>query len=246
MPEEPFLLVSLKEREAKELAQVISSNTCRKILDALSRKTMTESELSENLKLPLSTIHYNLQLLLKSKLVNADEFHYSEKGKEVMHYSLSNKYVIIAPKPATETFKDKLKKILPFFAIVLAAAALVQFFNKALVTTRTFGTKALYHVVTTPTLAKQAVDAVAEEAALPAMNAVAGGGRLAVPGPEVWAANATQNITITTNTTELLNTSQQIVREPLFSSTNIALWFLLGAIFAGIILWLIIWLTRKR
>ena len=90
MAEEPFLLVSLKEKEAKELAQVISSKTCRKILDALSKGSATESELSKMLKLPMSTIHYNLQLLIKSKLITADEYHYSEQGKEVLHYSLSN------------------------------------------------------------------------------------------------------------------------------------------------------------
>jgi len=129
MSEENFLLVSLKENEAKKLAQVISNDTSRKILDMLASKDATESEIAKKMKLPLSTVHYNMQALLKAKLVQVDEFHYSEKGKEVNHYSLANKYVIIAPKDAPETLKDKLRKILPVGLIGLAGAGMLQLFS---------------------------------------------------------------------------------------------------------------------
>ena len=114
MADESFLLVSLQEDQAKQLAQVISSNTSRKILDFLANtKDATESDIAKGLKVPISTVHYNLQHLLEAKLVHAEEFHYSEKGKEVLHYSLANKYVIISPKAAPESLKEKLMKILP-------------------------------------------------------------------------------------------------------------------------------------
>jgi len=110
MPEDPFLLVSLEESESKELAKVISNKTSRKILDLLSKKDATETQIAKDLKLPLSTVHYNLQHLLKANLVKVDEFHYSEKGKEVNHYSLANKLIIIAPKKTSrESFMQKLK-----------------------------------------------------------------------------------------------------------------------------------------
>jgi DNA-binding transcriptional ArsR family regulator len=131
MAEENFLLVSLKEDEAKRLAQVISNDTSRKILDFLaSRKDATETDIGKHLKLPLSTVHYNMHALLQAKLVQCDEFHYSEKGKEVNHYSLANKYVIIAPKEATESLKTKLRRILPVAAITLAATGLIQLFSR--------------------------------------------------------------------------------------------------------------------
>jgi DNA-binding transcriptional ArsR family regulator len=61
MASEKFLLVSLKEDEAKKLAQVISNDTSRKILDFLaSRKDATETEIATHLEMPLSTTHYNL------------------------------------------------------------------------------------------------------------------------------------------------------------------------------------------
>ena len=94
-----FLLVSLQEKKAQKLAQVISNPTSRRILDYLAdHDHATETRIAKELEIPLPTVHYNLQQLVKGGLVSADEFHYSEKGKEVIHYSLANKYIIIAPK----------------------------------------------------------------------------------------------------------------------------------------------------
>lgn len=128
MAEESFLLVSLKEGKSKQLAQVISNETSRLILDFLTKKEATETEIAQALNLPLSTAHYNLQQLLSSGLVTVEEFHYSEKGKEVNHYKLSNKFIIIAP-TITETIKQRLKKILPAGLIAIATAGFIQAYS---------------------------------------------------------------------------------------------------------------------
>jgi DNA-binding transcriptional ArsR family regulator len=128
MPDEPFLLVSLEEDKAKALAQVLSNDTARKILDYLSRNDLkSETEISKELKIPLSTVHYNLDLLSKSDLVSTDNFSYSEKGKQIVHYTLSNKYVIIAPKK-TEALMQKLRQFLPVMFIATAASVLIKYF----------------------------------------------------------------------------------------------------------------------
>ncbi len=127
MADESFLLVSLKDEQAKQLAQVVNNDTCRNILDELSKGKATETELSKRLNVPLSTVHYNLKALMKFNLIRVDEFHYSEKGKEVNHYSLANKFIIIAPKDAKiESFKDKLKKILPVGIVSVAGAGIIR------------------------------------------------------------------------------------------------------------------------
>jgi predicted ArsR family transcriptional regulator len=127
MAEENFLLVSLKEAEAKRLAQVISNDTSRKIIDFLAaRKDATESDIAKHMGLPLSPVHYNLHALVEAKLVQNEEFHYSEKGKEVNHYSLANKYVIIAPKDAPESLKMKLRRILPAALLSVAVAGALE------------------------------------------------------------------------------------------------------------------------
>ncbi len=124
-----FLLVSLEEDKAKKLAQVISNDTCRKILDYLAKKEATETELAEQLNIPISTVHYNLKQLSESGLVTAEEFHYSKKGREINHYSLANKYIIIAPKSG-EGIPSKLKTLLPVTLIIAGTAFAMQIFSK--------------------------------------------------------------------------------------------------------------------
>ncbi len=113
-----FVLVSLQEKKAKRIADVLSNATCRKILDFMSsHDDVTESFLSKELGIPLPTVHYNMKALVDAKLVRSDEFHYSSKGKEVSHYRLANQYVIIAPAGEKASIREKLKSILPVAAI---------------------------------------------------------------------------------------------------------------------------------
>ena len=122
-----FLLVSLEEEKSKALAQVLSNDTARKILDYLSKHDLsTETEVAKGLKLALSTVHYNLQHLVKADLVSDEHFTYSEKGKQIVHYSLSNKYVIIAPKKSEKLF-EKLKEFLPVVLLITGVSLLIKY-----------------------------------------------------------------------------------------------------------------------
>jgi DNA-binding transcriptional ArsR family regulator len=123
--EQTFLLVSLEEEQSKKLAQVIANETSRKLLHFLTAKSATESEISKQLAIPMPTVHYNLQQLVKAGLVESKEYHYSEKGKEVNHYSLSKKYIIIAP--STSGLKTKLRSILPVVLVIAVGTAVIGF-----------------------------------------------------------------------------------------------------------------------
>src|SRR3990167_9878441 len=129
MTNKNFLLLSLEDSKTKKIANVVSNESCRKILDYLAKKEATESELAEKMQMPISTIHYNLQQLMETGLIITEEFHYSEKGKEVLHYKLANKYIIISPK-GTYGLKEKLKGILPTALITLGTAGIIQLFSK--------------------------------------------------------------------------------------------------------------------
>jgi DNA-binding transcriptional ArsR family regulator len=128
MAKESFVLVSLKEDKARKLTKVLNNESCRKILEYLTSKEATETELSGKLSIPISTVHYNLKHLVDAGLVIAEEFHYSSKGREVNHYKLASKYIIIAP---TSTFgiKERLKSALPVALLVGATAFAVQLFR---------------------------------------------------------------------------------------------------------------------
>lgn len=118
-------MVSLEEEQATQLAEVLSNATSRKIINYLAeQEDATETQISDVLQLPLSTVHYNLQKLKESQLVAVEEFHYSKKGREVDHYKLANKYVIITPKPV-RGIKTQLRSILPVGLGVLVASGII-------------------------------------------------------------------------------------------------------------------------
>jgi len=161
MSDESFLMVSLEEEKSKKLAQVLSNDTSRKILDLLSKNNMmSETRIAKELDLPLSTAHYNLNLLLKSDLVNDEHFTYSEKGKKIVHYQLSNKYVIIAPKKSSKVF-EKLKDFLPVVLISSLAAVVIKYFSSNL---GTFSAKGNMMAIESATYggAERVADAAAE------------------------------------------------------------------------------------
>ncbi|MBU0614877.1 MAG: helix-turn-helix domain-containing protein [Nanoarchaeota archaeon] len=236
MSKEKFILVSLKESESKKLAQVIANDTARKVLDYLAEKEATESELAEKLGVPISTIHYNLQALVKGKLVEADQFHYSEKGKEVLHYRLANKYIIIAPK-STYGIKEKLKNILPVALIAAVGALAIEWFNR-------------FSFMGTSTFSKQISEAapmVAEESARAAADTV-----MTTAAPE--AARAATDTVVTAAAKEgakvavesSANTVAGTASGVLEGEPNLALWFLFGCIFTLAVILVVDWLRNRN
>ena len=224
MSEDSFILVNLKDTKSKKLAQVISNESSRKILDFLTKGEATETEISNKLSIPISTVHYNLKHLKEANLIQVDEFHYSEKGKEVDHYKLSNKFVIIAPETKKlDTIKQKLKRILPVGIISLATAGAIQIFSK-------------FSQPTTKTslFAQQSADMLEDSAIEIA--------------PKVAEASATVAETAADTVSALPETITQapdVVTQVIIPNQNIALWFLLGALFALILYFIIDYLRKK-
>jgi len=131
MNQNKFLFLSLEDNDTKKIANTLNNKTSKKILDYLANKDGTESEISKELNLPASTVNYNIEQLINTKLIICKKFHYSEKGKEVKHYSLTNKYIIITPKNEKDSFIDLLKKISPAFIIIFLGTIIIEYFNKS-------------------------------------------------------------------------------------------------------------------
>ncbi len=128
MKQQNIMLLSMDEAKTKKIANIVGNDSCKKILDFLSENDATESELAEKLNIPISTIHYNIRQLLESGLVISEEFHYSEKGKEVSHYRLASKYIIITPKK-TFGIKQRLMSVLPAALIIIGIASVMQIYS---------------------------------------------------------------------------------------------------------------------
>ena len=238
-----FLLLSMEDEKIKKISNVISNESCRKILDYLADKEATESELSAKLNIPISTVHYNLQQLMETGMIDAEEYHYSQKGKEVNHYRLANKYIIIAPKK-TFGIKEKLKSILPV-ALIAGGAALVlrysqKFFASGSVTKIFENSKQI--LVRETIITQQALDSVggaqssANSIAAPAMS------------QGVSAAKTFQAPQLINKTTEYLTAPQvstQTIAAHASIWSNVALWFFIGAVFA-LIIYMILGMFKKN
>ena len=214
-----------KEEESKKLAQIITNDTSRKILNSLAEKDSTESELSKDLGIPISTIHYNLQALLKTRLVEADEFHYSRKGKEILHYRLANKYIIISPKPM-KGIKNKLRSILPVSLLALVSSGIlftISLIKKPLANAAVFSSlaKSEAETMTARSLADTAPKAVSDVAVL------------------------AQD----TMTNSFSNTSDAIIQQSSIWQQfihNPASWFLFGCIFTILLILFLEYLSYKK
>jgi DNA-binding transcriptional ArsR family regulator len=131
---EKVVMLSLDDEKSKDISKVLSSDTARQILSYLaSVDEASESEISEKLKIPISTVHYNITNLLNSGFVVSENFHYSQKGKTVEHYKVAEKLIMIVPSKK-QKFSDILKSLIPAFisfAIVSVGSIIMNLFSKA-------------------------------------------------------------------------------------------------------------------
>src|SRR3989344_901125 len=124
-------IMDVDENKTKSLAEVMKNKTCKKILNYLREEGETsETKISKELKIPLSTIHYNLKKLKESGLVNPTSFQWSPKGNKVYNYAPSDKTFVFSQKKS-EGFETKLKVIFPLMVVVAVIIALnIAYFPK--------------------------------------------------------------------------------------------------------------------
>jgi len=126
---EKYLLLNLEDEQSKKTAEAIANKSARKILDYLSSKEEAGAEeISRNLNLPISTIDYNLKNLKKAGLIEAKHFLWSNRGKKIVQYRVAKKFIVIAPKGLS--WKDEIKKILPFIGISAVLAGAIEYLTK--------------------------------------------------------------------------------------------------------------------
>lgn len=127
MADDKFIMIGIDDEGSKDIAEVLGNKTCKKIIDYLAdTKEASEKDISSALNMPINTVEYNLNKLIKSGLVvKSKNFFWSIKGKKIDMYKLANKHIIISPKkrPNLET----LKSIIPILAIIFIIGLIAIF-----------------------------------------------------------------------------------------------------------------------
>ena len=122
--DEKEILVSIGDKNVKEIGEAIGNKTCNKILELLADEEMSATDLSKKMKVSPTTIDYAVKKLLKTGLISKSGHWWSVKGKKISMYRISNRKIIISPR----------KSMTKIFGIVLGLTGLVgltirQFFG---------------------------------------------------------------------------------------------------------------------
>jgi len=126
--DEKLLILPLNDKNSKKISQIISNDTARNILEALASKPLSASEIAEKLRIPLSTVQYNLEKLNDAGLVKVERTKYSEKMKRVKIYAPQRKFVVIVPeKTDRKNVIATLKRYLTVIFFAVAGSGIIEF-----------------------------------------------------------------------------------------------------------------------
>lgn len=90
--------MDLNDSRMKYLSEIFGSESCKKILNLLAEKELTETDIAKELKMPLNSVDYNVKKLVKAGLIESGSHWWSVKGKKMPSYRVSDKQIVISPK----------------------------------------------------------------------------------------------------------------------------------------------------
>lgn len=258
--DEKLLILPLNDKNSKKISQVISNDTARAILEALTDESMSTSDIAEKLGIPLTTVQYNIEKLMDSGLVKVEKTKWSEKFREVKIYAPQKKMVVILPeKTSREDVISALKKYLPMVGIAAVFSGMLEFMTSLSMTASRDGAieaveKSLY---TTETVVPQTNNET--QAVPPALETMLGTG-INDTDAASYAENATEGVTVieeignatidrfASEAVNITPTSDAITEEAaemgfqglqIDLASHIGFWFFLGAVTIIVIMFLL-------
>jgi DNA-binding transcriptional ArsR family regulator len=111
------------DERAQKIAKAMGSQTASDILTLLATGAKSLTDITEQLKIPLTTAKYHAENLLDAGLIIISETKYSVKGREVKMYALTDQLLIVAPKQTN--VRSLLLKYTSLFGIVVVGTLAV-------------------------------------------------------------------------------------------------------------------------
>ncbi|AKB72831.1 transcriptional regulator [Methanosarcina mazei] len=93
-PEEKLLILQLSE-DSRKISRILSNEISIRILKLLDRKSMSASDIADELGVRLNTLKYNLDSLLEVELIRVRQVKWSRKGREIKVYETVGKTIIL-------------------------------------------------------------------------------------------------------------------------------------------------------
>nr|WP_209475402.1 winged helix-turn-helix domain-containing protein [Thermococcus stetteri] len=92
-----YEVIDIHDERTKELAQILSNEKALSILRLIEEKPRSISEISQELGIPISTVSYHIDRMLKVGLVEVAGKKYGRRLQEVKLYRASSKPILILP-----------------------------------------------------------------------------------------------------------------------------------------------------
>lgn len=92
------VMIDLDDPRMGTLADVLTNKSSKRILSLLAEHELSTSEISNQLKMPLTTVDYNVKKLARAGLIEKTRALLSSRGKFVPVYRVSEKKIVISPK----------------------------------------------------------------------------------------------------------------------------------------------------
>lgn len=108
------------DERAQKIAKAMASQTASDILSLLASGAKSLTDITEQLKIPLTTAKYHAENLLDAGLITIAQTKYSVKGREVKMYALTDQLLIVAPKQTN--IRSLLLKYTSLFGIVVVGS----------------------------------------------------------------------------------------------------------------------------
>ena len=112
------MIISLSDDRLKKIGRALSNKTAVTVLQNLVEKPMSATELSETLQIPLTTVEYNINLLLEAKLIKVESVKFSRKRRDIKYYAPAKRALIFAPEKTEKAVIAFLKKVFPFLVVL--------------------------------------------------------------------------------------------------------------------------------
>lgn len=135
------ILVLPVNGESRKITQILSNGTSLKILELLGEKSMSATDIADNLNLPLTTVKYNLDSLVESDLIKVKQIKWSQKGRQVKIYESVEKLIVLVPSKSSIdriSLVNILQKYIGVIGSAVFAAAGIEYFSAYMQAKRIF------------------------------------------------------------------------------------------------------------
>lgn len=133
---EKVLILPLSE-DSKKITQILSNDKAMKVLEILTDKPMSATDVAEKMGMPLTTVKYNIDALVEVDLIKVKQTKWSKKGREIKIYEPVQKFIVVAPGSMKD--KSSVLSMLKKYLGLVAGAAFAATGLEALARSRGFG-----------------------------------------------------------------------------------------------------------